>query len=50
MDTGAPMASPSKQTEIVRERKRRRAGRAGKNARRNHGTTKSNDELFKVQG
>ena len=31
------MASASKQTEIVRERKRRKAGKAGKNKRALHG-------------
>jgi hypothetical protein len=44
------MASASKQTEIVRERKRRKAGKTAKNARSNHGTTKSAAELFKVVG
>ena len=44
------MASASKQTEIVRERKRRKAGKAGKNKRALHGTSKTAAELFKVVG
>lgn len=44
------MASASKQTETVRERKLRSRGRHAKNARANHGTTKSREELFKVKG
>jgi hypothetical protein len=43
------MASASKQTEIVRQRKRRMAGKASKNARRTGGTSKTREELFKVQ-
>lgn len=44
------MASSSKKTETVRERKMRRRGQAAKNARKNHGTSKPLEELFKVQG
>lgn len=43
------MASCTQQTESVRQRKARRRGRARKNALHNHGTTKSREELFKVQ-
>jgi hypothetical protein len=43
------MSSPSKQTNIIRERKLRRRGRARKNALENKGSTKSAAELFKVQ-
>ncbi len=44
------MASASKHTENVRERKLRTRGKAAKNARKNHGTSKPREELFKVQG
>jgi hypothetical protein len=44
------MPSPAKQTNTVRERKLRRRGKARKNALENAGTTRSREELFKVQG
>jgi len=44
------MASACKQSETVRARKLRSRGRAAKNARANKGSTKSREELFKVQG
>jgi len=44
------MASASKQTSIVRERKARSRGKAAKNARANKGSTVSREELFKVRG
>ncbi len=42
------MASPCKQTEIIRNRKAKRGGRWRKNRLANHGSTKSREELFKV--
>lgn len=44
------MASAAKQTENVRERKLRRRGKWAKNRRANAGSTKSREDLFKVQG
>jgi hypothetical protein len=44
------MASASKQTEVVRNRKLKRRGKARKSALANHGSTLSREELFKVQG
>lgn len=43
------MVSNTKHTETVRKRKSRTRGRDRKNALQNHGTTKSREELFKVQ-
>jgi hypothetical protein len=43
------MVSKSKQTETVRKRKQRSKGRERKNALENHGSTLSNEELFKVK-
>ena len=43
------MVSPTKHTERVRQRKSRTSGRVRKNTLQNHGTTKSREELFKVQ-
>lgn len=42
------MASACKQTSTVRNRKLKTRGKAAKNARKNHGTSKSREELFKV--
>lgn len=44
------MASASKHTENVRNRKLRSRGKARKNALANQGTTKSRSELFAVKG
>jgi hypothetical protein len=44
------MASPSKQTQTIRNRKLKTRGKAAKNARRNRGSTLSREELFKVVG
>ncbi len=38
--------SPTKKTEGIRRKKRRLAGKKARAARRNHGTTKSEKELF----
>ncbi len=43
------MVSNTNQTESVRARKHARSGRKRKNALNNHGTTKSQEELFKVK-
>lgn len=40
------MASPTKHTETVRNRKRKKAGAKRKAKNRNEGTTKSAAELF----
>ena len=40
------MASPTKQTEIIRERKRSNQGKKRKAKERNQGTTKSAAQLF----
>jgi hypothetical protein len=40
------MPSPTSHTETVRKRKRTTAGRARKAALQNHGTTKSQKDLF----
>ena len=43
------MTSNTDQTESVRLRKRRKAGRKRRNALENHGTTLSQDELFALK-
>lgn len=43
------MASASKRTETIRDRKRKTRGKARKNKLNAAGTTKSPAELFKVQ-
>ena len=42
------MASPTKQTWIIRDRKKKTQGRKRKNAIENKGSTLSRVELFKV--
>lgn len=42
------MASPTKQTWIIRDRKKKTEGRKRKNALANKGTTLPRAELFKV--
>ena len=44
------MVSPTKQTQTIRERKQKMAGRKRKNALKNKGTTPPKAELFKVVG
>ncbi|MEW5847472.1 MAG: hypothetical protein AB2A00_01615 [Myxococcota bacterium] len=41
------MPSPTSHTETVRKSKKHSRGRKRKNALQNHGTTKSQKELFK---
>lgn len=43
------MASNTKQTETIRERKMRTRGRARKNKLNKEGTTLTREELFRVQ-
>lgn len=43
------MASNSKRTETIRERKLRTRGKARKNKLNREGTTPTREELFKVQ-
>lgn len=40
------MVSPTSQTRKIRERKHNRMGRKRKNALENHGSTRSQEELF----
>lgn len=42
------MASPTKQTWNIRDRKKKTSGRKRKNALENKGSTPSRSELFKV--
>jgi hypothetical protein len=44
------MPSPTSHTETVRARKRHTRGKSRKNALQNHGTTKSQKDLFAKKG